>query len=84
LLQAFFNPFQYPLRVSQITLPDSNDVPTGAPQRSVHQPVTGFIPRQFLFPESTVVRRPGRVLRTAMPETTVNEDCLGILALIDL
>jgi hypothetical protein len=38
------------------------------------------VSRQFLFPESSVIRRLGRVLGTAMPETTVNKDCRALFA----
>src|ERR1035438_2741536 len=73
LLQVFFNPFQDPLRVSQITFPNPQPLPASQPQGTVHDPVTGFVTSKFLFPEGAMVRRLGRVLGTAMPETTVHE-----------
>ena len=75
LLQMFFNPFQDPLRVSQLTFPDSNDAPAGAAQHSIYNPVAGFVPCQFLFPESGIIRRFGRVPGAAVPEATVHEQC---------
>jgi len=58
----------------QITFPDSDDVPPCPAQGAVYQPVAGFVALDFTSPPSRAVRRPRRVLGTAVPETTVNED----------
>ena len=75
LLQAFLNPFQNPLPISQITFPDSNDAPARPPQGVIYNPVAGFVARQFLFPECGIIPRLGRVPGTSMPETAVHKDC---------
>ena len=59
----------------QFTLPNPHHPPACPAQRPVHQPVALFIPGQFLFPESAVIRRFRRVSGTAMPETAVHEEC---------
>jgi len=55
----------------KLMLPNPDDAPAGAAQGAVHQPIAGFVPRQFLVPEGGVVPRLGRVPGTAMPETAV-------------
>jgi hypothetical protein len=76
---VFFNPFQYPFRVSQIALPNPQHAPTSAPQCPRYQRIPFFVPRQFPLPEGAIVRRLGRVFRTAMPETTIREDSQSCL-----
>jgi hypothetical protein len=50
LPQVFFNPFQYPLRVSQFMLPNPDDVPPCPPQGAIYDPVAGFVPLDFTSP----------------------------------
>jgi hypothetical protein len=68
-----FNPVQASFGVPQLTFPNPDDVPPCPPQGAIDDPVTLFVPLDFTSPPSRAVRRPRRVLRTAMPETTVHK-----------
>lgn len=57
----------------QITFPNPNDPPTRPPQVPVHHLIPRLVSRQFALPEGAIVLWLGRVLGTAVPETTVHE-----------
>ena len=54
--------------------PEAEDTPTLGPKRPGDQPVTRFIGDQFPSPEGLIGLGFRRVLRAAMPKTTVNKN----------
>jgi hypothetical protein len=60
--------------IYDIVLPESENRPSGDAQVPVGLAVTLHVAREFLRPPSSVARRRGLVVRTAVPEATLDED----------
>jgi hypothetical protein len=63
----------------QVMLPDANHFPTGLSQRPIHQPVACSVSSELPHPKRAVRRRPSRVLWTAMPKATIDEQSQTLL-----
>ena len=57
----------------EFVFPDPHHPPARRPQGAVHPPVPRPVPLQLPTPPRRAVRRPSRVPRTPVPETTVHE-----------
>jgi hypothetical protein len=55
--------------------PNAEDAPACPPQGSRYQPVTLFVPAEFLLPERPIAFGLGFMFGTAVPETTVHKHC---------
>ena len=55
-------------------LPDADDFPSPAPKLAGDVAIAGYVGLAFAIPEGAVGFRAGVALRTAVPETSVDED----------
>ncbi len=72
--QAYFYSVKTAFRVSEIVLPEANDLPTKRAQVNFYTPIPSGIFSQFKRPKKSIGRRSSSVLGAAVPKAPIDKN----------